>query len=132
MTTNLDDPRIAKLPAWVQAVIATLETQRDVAVRVLNDFCEQSKPSPFYVEDYVCTGESVGPKTKRVYVQTNEIVCAHAGVHLTVRVIDKDSQGRNCIRLQWSAGDSMGCCDVAMIPESYQNVRLVAREEMRS
>jgi hypothetical protein len=58
-----------KLPKWAQKYIEDIERERDVAVRALNEFQDADTPSPYWVDEYVCTGEQQGPSNKRRYIQ---------------------------------------------------------------
>jgi hypothetical protein len=119
-TTKIDT---SKLPKWAQEAFRDLERQRDAAVRALNEFTDSETPSPVYYEDAVCTGEQTGPSFKRHNVQTHCVVFEHTGVKM--RVLLRDDH----IDVSWETNDRRNG-EVAMIPKSYQQVKLVAREKM--
>lgn len=122
--------QLAKLPRWAQDHIKDITRERDVAVRALNEYCDDQTPSPFYVDEMVCTGEQRGPSIKRRYIQAHTIKVKWAGVDL---VIDANDYGNrnNEIGLQWST-TPRGCGDVALIPKSFQSVTLKLPVNMRS
>lgn len=120
-----DTPDISKLPKWAQTHIKDLKRERDVMLRALNEFQDKQTPSPFYFEDWVCSGEAPGPTPKRCYVQARTMVLVHGGIQLSVR---PDDNGQ--IFLQWNSdGDLME--EIALIPAAYQNARLAAKAHMR-
>ena len=110
-----------KLPKWAQEHIKDLKRERDVAIRELKGYLDYQTPSPFFVSDYFCTGEE-NQFVKR-YIQTHRMCIDHAGVFLDILLRD------DTIELKWDAGQ-YNIRDVAMIPQSYQSIRLVARENM--
>jgi len=116
--------QINKLPKWVQDHIKTIERERDTTIRVLNDYLERASWSPFSIEDGICTGEHQGPTTKTRYIQTEKMLVEHAGVRLAIHCDNK------CIVLQWEDSEQLGV-EVAMVPQSYQRVHLVSRDDMR-
>lgn len=127
MTDQPTPDQIAKLPKWARDHIDNLVRQRTVAVRSLNDFCDASTPSPFKINESVCTGEERGPSNKTSYVQAHTIVVEWKGVELTVSAHDYGNGSG--IKLSWSTiGHTMR--EVAFVPESYQSARLVAKEFM--
>ena len=119
------DERVAKLPKWVRGIIQKLTRERDVAVKALNNFCDNQTKSEFYYEDCLSTGETRGPTLKKRYVQTYKIQVENAGVFLEIGVKDES------IELKW-ANRKSGLGDVAFIPDSYQSAKLVAKEKMRA
>lgn len=115
--------QIAKLPRWVQEHIADLVSERETAVRALNEHLDSETPSPFRVQDLVCTGEEQGPSSKTRYIQAHRMEVVYKGIELTIYLRD------NAIELGWSSEDrAVG--EVAMIPYSFQQVRLKAKEQM--
>ncbi len=125
---EVDPEKIKKLPMWAQDYIANLESERFVAVRALNEAMDELTPSPFYVDDGVCTGESSGPTVKRKYIQARKITCDIHGIELDISIFtNNDKPG---IKLSW-ASKVRGMADVAMIPMSLNQVELVAKENMR-
>ena len=119
------EEKIKKLPKWAQEHIKELTMRRESAVRQLNEYCDDQTESPFRTEDFVCTGEGQGPSLKKRYIQAHHMVVSHSDVHLDIYLRD------DTIQLQWSA-ENRGLKDVAMIPESFQCVRLVSHENMRN
>ena len=118
--------RISKLPKWVQEHIKNIQRQRDVAVRALNESCDNQTESPIYYEDFLCTGESEtkGPTPKRKYIQSHgRITINHDGVELDVLCHE------GYIDLRW--GNDIHS-DIAFIPDIYQGARLVSKENMRN
>lgn len=115
---------IEKLPKWAQGYIKDLESQREAAIRKLNEMCDNQTPSPIYVDDWACTGEDRGPTTKRQYIQAYKISFDYAGLTLDVTCFNDQ------VKLQWQEnGHSMN--EIAMIPEAYQTCRLVCKKDMR-
>jgi hypothetical protein len=125
----MDDSRFSKLPKWAQDYIKRIERERDVAIRQLNASLDSQTPSAFYFEGRVCTGEDSGPTLKRHYVQTHKITVAYQGVVLEVCT----RANEDGIDLQWNPGDSEReySGDVAFIPSSRQQARLVSKDNMR-
>ena len=64
---------IARLPVWAQEHIRTLQRERDVAVRTLNEFEDRQTKSNVWIEDHVCLGEQSGPTEKRLYLQDYKV-----------------------------------------------------------
>ncbi len=120
---------IAKLPKWAQQHILALERERLTAIEALNDHLNHETLSPFYTEDMLSTGErghQCGPSLKRRNFQAHHMVVDFKGVHLEIYLREKEG-----IQLKYGP-PNRGMGDVAMIPESYQSVRLVAQENMRT
>jgi hypothetical protein len=122
---NLQD-KIAKLPLWARDHITKIEREREVAVQALNEYCDTQTPAPFYCDEYESTGEDREPTSKRRYFQGHRITVEWLGVRLGV-LLRKDNNGTG-IDLHWE--DVHSQADVALIPRSYQQVYLVAREHM--
>ena len=117
--------KIAKLPKWAQDHIQELQRQRDIAVRALNEYCDSQTPSEMYVEENECTGEQEGPSVKVRYIQGQRMNFLAHGVLLSVYT------GReNYIELSWSA-PGWRQEDIAFIPSSNHQARLVSKENMR-
>lgn len=119
--------QLAKLPKWARESLTSLQRERDIAVRSLNEYVDNQTKSAFYIEHMECLGEQVGPSLKVQYVQTRAICCRHKGIELRITAFDT-SQSKDSIRLQWYADNRSD--EVAMIPESFQACRLVARSHM--
>lgn len=121
--------QLVKLPKWAQDYIEKLSRERDVAIQTLNKFCDSETPSPFYIEDNPCTGESgmTGPVRKRRYIQAHAVNVEWAGI--TLRIDANDYGGRrNEIGIFYGTGTN---CDVALVPMSYGNASLKTKENMR-
>lgn len=123
---NIEE-KIAKLPVWAQKHIKDLERKQEAALRTLNKHVDQETPSPFYYEEHPCTGEGLGPVTKRFYIQAHTIQCEFDGIELRISAHHYNNQVG--VRLSWnSLLRYVG--EVAMVPESFNTVRLVAKEDM--
>lgn len=125
MSTKEQDrmTNITRLPKWVQEYIRRIQRQRDVAIRTLNAFCDKQTPSSIYVEDNPCTGEGVGPVSKRNYIQSHTVTIKHAGVWLFVLCRD------DSIELNYSNEDE-SCRNVALQPIASNAIRLVAKDHL--
>lgn len=120
---NLSD-KIKKLPKWAIKHIDSLDRQRLVALRRLDEWKDGQTQSGIFVEEYDCTGENKGHTTRVRYIQAHR-VCFEAGrVRLDVSIIDDQ------IEMSWRMDDEwMG--DVAMIPVSFNKVVLKSKSRMR-
>lgn len=118
--------QISKLPRWAQEHIATLERERFVSVRALNEYQDSQTESPFRYWDYIPTGETSGPTQKTRFIQTNKIEAHWAGVELTILL----RHGSDEIDMHWGA-QNRAISEVAMIPYSFGSVRLKSKESMR-
>jgi hypothetical protein len=119
-------PDTSKLPKWAQEHIANLKRERNTAISKLNEVLDKQKESPFYFDEFVCTGESQGVTPKRVYVQTYKMgVLAH-GIRLEVML----RPGDDWIDLSWE-DVGRGMADVALVPVSFNKVKLISKEKMR-
>lgn len=122
---------ISKLPKWAQSEIEKLSRQRDEAVKALNRFLDQQTPSGVAFDQMPGTGEEAGPSFKTGFIQTDRVAFNHAGVDLTVFLTRKnDGQREYGIELSWHSNTSV-LSHVALIPKSYQQAMLVAKENMR-
>jgi len=126
-SAEVTSEQIQKLPKWAQDHIKEIQQQRDTAVRVLNEYVDDQEPSDFYVDDGVCTGEECGPSFKRRFIQTHCISIEYAGVLLEVRT----RQDAKSIDLSWGNPNAGTVPEIAMIPSSHQQARLVSKENMR-
>ncbi len=117
---------IEKLPKWAQMHIKTIQRQRDTAINALNEHNDTQTESPFYIEELICTGEGEGgsPAYKKRYIQAHKMSVLHEGVLLDILLRDKH------IDISWSNG-KYGSGDVAFIPATFQQARLVSKENMR-
>ena len=121
MEKTLPSPeeKIKKLPKWAQAYIAKLNRERETAIRSLNKSLDEQTESPFYFYELPSIG---GPKKK--YVQTCRMSVKYAGVILNISL-------RDSIQIRWGGGE-YELEQIALIPDSYQSARLVAKENMRT
>ncbi len=121
---------IKKLPVWAQKYIERLESEREIALRKLNEVLDTTTPSAFYIDELECTGEGKGsePTVKRQYIQAYKISCAAHGIELDVSIFA--SNDKKAIKLSWGS-TVRGMADVAMVPMSFNQVELVAKENMR-
>jgi hypothetical protein len=120
--------QITKLPKWVQDHIKDITRERDVSVHSLNEYCDESTPSPFEISEHVCTGETQGPSLKRRYIQAHTITVRWRGVELIVYA--NDYNHRDGIEIQWSS-DNGAHSECAFIPKSYQQAVIKSKEGMR-
>lgn len=120
--------QLSKLPKWAQDHIRDIARQRETAVNVLNEFVNDDTPSPFFFEDYACTGECQGPSNKRRYIQAHSVTVVWRGVELRVSANDYGNSGRG-IGLSWGTEGGRHQ-DVAFIPSNYLSARLVSKEDM--
>lgn len=118
-------PDVNILPKWAQELIAQLKNRAAHARHALNKFQDEQTPSPIFIEDYVCTDEKKGPTLKRKYLQSHKIQIKYEGVWLEIILRD------GYIDVHWGDPDGLPN-DVAMIPYSYQQIKLVSRDNMRS
>jgi hypothetical protein len=120
--------QLLRLPKWAQEQIRDLTRQRDTAVRKLFEFEDNQTPSKVWSEDMLHVGSR--PTLVRHYFQANDVEIEHAGVHLMVRGLHDD---KSPMHLSWRPAGEGGWsyADVALIPESYQQVRLVAMEKRK-
>ena len=121
---------VGRLPKWAQERIESMERERDTAVNALNAYTEHQTESPFYFDDFLCIGEDGagrGPTFKRVYINgTNEMTVLFKGVELTI-ILSPNDKGMS---ISWNNADYMSG-HVAMVPKSFQQVELIAKENMR-
>ncbi len=132
MTMQVDYPdntptaeKIAKLPKWAQEHIANLDRRMELAERKLKEFEDAQTPSEFFYDDYVCVGDGSPPNVRR-YVQTHKISVVRDGVRVDI-MLRLDEKG---IEISW--GDEFrGCREIAMVPTSFQKIKLVKKEDIR-
>jgi hypothetical protein len=67
------DYDFTELPKWAQEHIQSLERERNEAIRTLQEFQNDQKPSSFWVETWACTGDKFGPTTFKNYLQTRQV-----------------------------------------------------------
>ena len=115
--------KIAKLPKWAQDHIRDIQRQRDIAVRALDQYTDNQTPSPFYVQEMECV-EKGAPKFYTRYIHGHRMNVIHQGIELQILLRDDH------IDLSWS-GYEKSMAEIAMIPASFQRVRLLAKDRMR-
>ena len=126
MSASLPTPeQIAKLPKWAQERMEDLERRTRVAEERLKEYLDAQTLSEFYVEDYVSTGEGSDKHVNR-YIQTYKMAVERDGVKLTI-LLRQDEKG---IELQWNSTSRL-MNEVAMVPLSFNKVKIVSREFMR-
>jgi hypothetical protein len=130
-TSGLD---FSKQALWVQEYIEKIERQRDEAIRWMNHVHDEQTKSPFQITEMVCDGAGkggAGHSYKTRYIQTNRLEVRHEGIALDILLRHGDKE----IDLSWGSMEdgysTRGSEEVAMIPSSYQAVKLVSRENMR-
>lgn len=133
MTLTKDQmDKLPKLPKWAQDHIRHIERERETAIQALNQYIDSQSEAPFYTDDVLCTGEDTGPTFKRRYFQGHKITAEHAGLRLRILLSSQhDSQREHGIELSWEAIDKRAGTLVAMVPKSFHQVELVAKENMR-
>lgn len=115
--TSTMQEKIDKLPVWAQKYIQELHRERAVAVLELNKVLDVQTPSPFYIDDGVCTGEEQGPSFKRRYIQGYKVNVEYGGICLSVLPRD------NSIELGYEqTAKILGT--VVLQPYSYQQIKL--------
>jgi len=125
MSTLPTPEQIAKLPKWAQERLADVERRTRVAEEKLKEYLDAQTPSEFYVEEYVSTGEGSDKYAQR-YIQTYKMAVETGGVKLTI-LLRQDEKG---IELQWNSTSRL-MQEVAMVPLSFNKVKIVAKDEMR-
>jgi hypothetical protein len=125
MSTLPTPEQIAKLPKWAQERLADVERRTRVAEEKLKEYLDAQTPSEFYVEEYVSTGEGSDKYAQR-YIQTYKMAVETGGVKLTI-LLRQDEKG---IELQWNSTSRL-MQEVAMVPLSFNKVKIVAKEFLR-
>jgi hypothetical protein len=112
-----DDPRIAKLPAWARKHIATLQRERDAAIKQYQSFVAAQPESPFYHRTLSPIASGRLPDTH--YLQTYTVGCRRRDltVELTIRVEEPGIQVRFDSRL--------GVGRTVIVPECSNGIRIV-------
>jgi hypothetical protein len=92
---EIEIEKLVKLPRWARDYINQLAMERETAIRNLNKYLDEQKPSPYFTEELMCTGEekergSAGPTNKIRYIQASGIACKHPKekVGVRMRVVD--------------------------------------------
>jgi len=111
--------QIAKLPAWARDYIKTLEWARESAVRSLNEFVDQQKPTDVWIEDHPITGEDTGPSFKRRYLKTDEVTFKLGKQEFSIR---RSTYTLNARR----KGESLiiGVADMRISPDSSNTIEI--------
>lgn len=120
--------QLAKLPKWAQEEFKTLERERDIAVRELNQWVDNQTPSNIKIHEHVPIGPG-GPKRMTRFIQGYCVEFEHAGVWVEVTLPYWDAREKY-ITLKWGK-EQIACDEVAFIPYSHQSARIVAKENMR-
>lgn len=132
MTMTVDYPdkkptaeQISKLPKWAQEHIESLDRRVVIAERTLKEYHDTQTPSEFFYDDYLCIGGG-SPTFARKYIQTHKISVVRHGVRadILLRMEDKG------IEISWSDEDRT-CREIAMVPTSFQKIKLVKKEDIR-
>ena len=114
------EEKIKALPKWIRAHIEKLENQRDAAVDKLNHFLSEQIESPFYIDEFVFTGEESSSMTKRIYFNTQRnIKVQYAGIEVDISLYDQ------IIDFRYKYPDQL-TGNVAMFPKAYQQFTLKA------
>lgn len=121
---GLPNGDVSKLPKWAQDYIEALKRERENTVRALNEFIDEQTPSSIFFDEYVGTGESSHP-IKRRYLQSYKVTVEHQGVRLIVRC-DECS-----INLCWQVTGRNDLEEIALIPMSFQQGKLITQDKMR-
>ena len=119
--------QIAKLPKWAQDHIKNLDRRMVVAERTLKEYQDAQTPSPVFYDDLLCVGEG-GPKHVRRFVQTRRISIVNDGIRVDVMVRGDGDKG---VEVSWG-DDGRLCREVAMVPISFQKMKILTKEDMRA
>jgi len=117
--------QIAKLPKWVQDHIRDLERRTKVAERAVKEYGDTQTVSNVFYEDFLCIGGG-SPKITRKYVQSDRITVLRDDIRLDV-LLRQEEPG---IEVWWSDEDR-GMREIAMVPTSFQKMRLLRKDHMR-
>jgi len=122
---------LAKLPKWAQEKIAVLERERKTAIDALNEALDSQTESPFYIDDWVSTGEKVGPSFKTRYVQAYKMCVKWMGVVLTILPCKNDGQRRDGIEIKWEAiGHRDVCQGIGAVPTAFNTICIPAQSAL--
>lgn len=121
MSTPTTPEQLAKLPKWASKYILNLERDVRIAEEKLKTFMDDSTESAIYVEEY-----DLG----RRFIQAQSVTAKWAGVTVEIYLPRKgDSQREFGPEIKWHAQDRTD--HIAMIPNHFQCVTLLAKENMR-
>jgi hypothetical protein len=116
--------KIAKLPKWAQEYITDLERRQRNAETHFKEHIDSQTPSHIFYDEYVNVGEKSENFTR--YVQTDRITIKRDGVRLDILLRPEDKG----IELQWD-DEQRRCREIAMVPTSFQKVKLIRKEDIR-
>lgn len=116
--------KVAKLPKWAQEYIADLERRQKTAETHFREHIDKQTPSDMFYDEYLCVGEK--SDSFRRYVQTDRLTVQHDGVRLDILLRPEDKG----IELQWD-DEHRRCREIAMVPTSFQKVKLIRKEDIR-
>ena len=113
--------QLNRLPVWAQKHIEDLARRAMIAERTLREYRDDQTPSEFYVEESFELG-----KMKKKFIQTHKMTVERNGLKLDV-LLREDEKG---IDLSWS-DDTRLVREIAMVPISFNSVRLLKKDHMR-
>ena len=117
--------QIDKLPKWATEHIKDLTRRTLTAEKKFTEYTDSQTPSDIYHGDHICIGDS-SPQSHRRYVQSDKISIEYHNVLLNIYLRPEEK----FIDLQWSMSDHL-TGDVAMIPVSFNKVKLISKKNMR-
>lgn len=120
-----DESQLAKLPTWARKYIENAERERDIAIKRLEEFQDFQSKSEFFYEENYWTHRQRGPETVTRYIQTRRVICEFEGVRLEVYLRDDH------IDLSWGEAGTYQSGEVAFIPTSFMQARLVHPSRLR-
>lgn len=116
--SQLTEQQLDRLPKYAQEYIKDLERTVETAEAKLDQYVNVNNHGSFAVQELVCLTENRSLERK---IDAYRMRVEHADIHLEVSIGHDD-----CIDLRWTAGsDRYGLGDVAFIPTSYQNAKLI-------
>lgn len=116
---------VGKLPKWAQAMIETLEREREAAVTALHNFNDSQTCGPVYYEEWVSDGTQAGPTTIRRYIQTDSINVHFAGIELKILLRKEGlNAAQPVIDVQYQRPGMYGAEAVVLQPRSFNQVYL--------
>lgn len=120
----MDPLKIAKLPVWAQLHIQDLQRERDIAVRELQEYCDNSTPSNIWTEELVSDGanKNGGPTLRTRYIQANKLSIQYAGARLEI-LLRPGREWHDVIDLQYGRPNRING-DVMLQPRSHQQFYL--------
>lgn len=115
---------IARLPKWAQEHIRDLTRQREVAVKALHDWSDAQSVQPISVSEMECIGPGT-PEHFTRYIKGRYVTVKWIGVELNLLLRE------DAVQLSWGMTDR-SCGEVAFIPTSFQQARLVPKDLMHA